>query len=146
MPRARFPVLAALLAAGLLFSVRARGQAPDAQERLRAGREAYENGRVADAAEDFRIASFGLLEVPDRLSESLVRLALAQESLKAQADLDATLTRFLDLEEKFSPYASVPIEGGTRAAFENLLRRRVKAERLESIPSLAPVARGFRPS
>ena len=145
MPRARFLILASLLAGGLLFPARARGQAPNAQERLRAGREAYESGRVADAAEDFRIASFGLLEVPDRLSESLVRLALAQGSLGTQADLDATLARFLDLEEKFSPYASAPIEAPTRAAFENLLRRRVKAERLESIPSIAPVARGQSP-
>jgi len=48
------------------------------QGRLLTGQQEYRSGRYAEAADNLRVASFGLLNRPRLLSESLVWLALAQ--------------------------------------------------------------------
>ncbi|MEO8429917.1 MAG: TonB family protein [Acidobacteriota bacterium] len=139
--------LCAAAFAGLLFTPGTASAQDDEflEQRMRAGREKFEAGRYREAIEDFRIASFGYMESPPKRSEALARLALAQAAAGATADADASLIRFLDLEEKFSAYAAAPLEIAGRAPFEKLLRERAPPDRLAAVPSLAGVARGEPP-
>jgi TonB family protein len=138
-------ILRSAVAALLLF----KGPAPVygqetayTEDQIREGRQAWDERQYPEAAEHFRLAAFAAVENPLLLTEALARLALAQEAAGAQADADATLGRFLDVEQRSSRYGETALEPPLRAAFERLLRRRVPAERLASVPSLARVARG----
>ncbi len=105
--------------------------------RLAAGIDAYATKRFVEAADQFRIACFGLLDQPVALTEGLVRLALAQEAAGRKADAVATLHRFLEIEKRFSGYARARLDGPTRAAFEALLKSHVSAEVLAAVPSMS---------
>jgi hypothetical protein len=116
----------------------AHGQAEDFYEsRLSAGQEAYRQKRVLEALDQFRIAAFGFINTPTLLSESLARLALAQAAAGRSADVDATLSRFLDVERRFAPYAQIKLEPEIRAEFQALLLKRLSPATLQSVPGLA---------
>ena len=116
--------------------------APDyASDQLREGREAWDEHQYAEAAEHFRLAAFAAVENPLRLTEALVRLALAQDAAGARSDADATIGRFLEVEERSPKYAQVSLEPPLRTAFDRLLRTRFP-ERIAAIPSLARVGLG----
>jgi hypothetical protein len=91
--------------------------------------------RYSDAADELRIASFGFLDRPALLSESLVRLALAQAAGNS-TQLDHTLDRFLEVESRFATYSAARLEPEVRTSFETLLRSKVAAARMTAIPSL----------
>ncbi len=107
------------------------------EARLRAGQEAYRQKRALEAVDQLRIAAFGFLNTPPLLSESLARLALAQAAAGRPADVEVTLSRFLEVERRFSPYAQVKLEPDVRAEFQSLLLRRVPQASLLSLPGLA---------
>jgi len=110
------------------------------EQQLRAGKNDFLNNRVARAADELRIAAFGLLENPPLLQEALVRLALAQEMLGETSEFGRTLDRFIEVEQKFAPYRSLQLEPQIKSAFEKLLSTSVPRQTLASIPGLAPIA------
>ncbi len=106
---------------------------------LKQGRDAYRERRPAEAAEQLRIASFGLLEDPVLLTEALVRLALAQRAAGREADAQGTLARFADAEQRFHAYAKASLEPDVRSEFEGLLGHRVAGgETAAAAPAAAP--------
>src|SRR5262249_37175207 len=65
------------------------------------------------------------------------RLALAQDAVGKAADADATLARFLDVERRFGVFAKADLSPNLRAEFAGLLKRRLPAETLSSMPTLS---------
>ena len=124
----------------MALALSAAGAAPaedDARARLDAGREAYAEGRYADAAEAFRLASFGLLDRPVLLSEALARLAVAENAANHGEEAGAAISRFLEVERRFSVYGSVSLEPAVRRSFHELLFGRVPLANLTELPGLA---------
>ena len=138
MRRRRLPPLAVgLLVTALPWSILAAAAGEDFDEaRLRAGQIAYQEKRFVEAINQFRIAAFGFLDRLPLLSESLVRLSLAQAAAGKEADADETMTRFLEVERRFQVYAQANLEPETRADFRALLKRRLPAATLAAVPSL----------
>ncbi len=108
-----------------------------AEARLASGIDAFKAKRYPEASDHFRIACFGLLDQPVLLTEGLVRLALAQEAAGRKGDAEKTLERFLDVERKFTAYAKARLDAPTRAEFQTLLRGRLPADVLATVPSLS---------
>jgi ketosteroid isomerase-like protein len=119
--------MAGLLAA-ILVGPRAAAQGDFYLARLRSGQEAFRSGDAAGAADEFRVAAFGLLDSPVLLEEALAHLALAQAALRRAADLDANLVRFMGIEERFHAWSSVKVDPATRSAFERLLATKLGGE------------------
>ncbi|HSS44455.1 MAG TPA: hypothetical protein VLO07_03855, partial [Thermoanaerobaculia bacterium] len=107
------------------------------ETRLRAGQEAFRQKLFLQAVDELRIASFGFLDRPVLLSESLARLSLAQAAAGRSAEADATLLRFFDVERRFQPYVQVQFEPEIRKDFESLVLRRVSPSAIQSLPALA---------
>ncbi len=105
--------------------------------RLRAGEEAYTNQLWAQAADELRVASFGLLENPPTLTRALFYLALSQSRAKRTAELTETLNRFVDVERRFPGYAKLDAPAEAKKEFEGLLAERVLPRTLSLVPSLA---------
>ncbi len=129
-------LVAILCSTALLAALPARAQ-DFYDEQLRAGRDSFQAGRTLEAADELRIAAFGLLDRPQLLSEALVRLAIAQNSLGNSAALAHTLERFLDVESRFQMYAKLTLDPSTRSAFETLLKKSVPRATIAAVPSLA---------
>lgn len=125
----------ALSGASPLFS---QGHAPDEfyVARLRDGKQLLELKRPAEAVDPLRIATFGFLDYPAQLEEGLVLLALAQSGAGQTADTEATVTRFVMVEQRFATYRGLPLGPDSRTAFEALLRRIVREDALAQVPSL----------
>lgn len=121
-----------------------RAQGEDFYEaRLREGQGVFRAGRFSEAIDQFRIAAFGFLDRPALLSESLVRLALAQQAAKRESDLSATIQRFLEVERKFGAFSQAKLGPETRDFFRRLLEKRVPRSTLEVLPSFSvPPASG----
>jgi hypothetical protein len=105
--------------------------------RLKSGEAAYTERRLPDAIDNLKIASFGLLESPSLESEALVYLSLAQAAAGKNADADATLGRFLELERRFAPFSRLKLNPSVRADFQALLLQRVTPSSLLGFPGLA---------
>lgn len=131
------PLRNCLLAAAL-FSARTLLCGQDFNEtQLRSGHTLYQEKRYLEAIDQFRVAIFGSLENPALLSEGLVRLYLAQEAAGKPEDADQTLGRFLDVERRFGVYPRIRLEPEMRSEFAASLTRRVPAETLLGLPTLA---------
>lgn len=132
---------ARLAAVGVAFIMTWPAFAADVfyEQRLEAGKNALRAQRTVEAAEQLRIAAFGLLDEPRRLSEALALLAVAQSALDRTDDLEITLARFVDLETRFRTYDTTAIDAPIRAQFEAILLRAIPRTTLASIPSLARV-------
>jgi len=107
------------------------------EKRLRAGQEAYSQKNLLQAVDELRIAAFGFMNTPTLLSETLVRLALAQSAAGKPAEAEATLSRFVDVEKRFATYPKLKLEPEIRAEFQSLLLRRLSPETVRALPSLA---------
>ncbi|HQR47047.1 MAG TPA: tetratricopeptide repeat protein [Thermoanaerobaculia bacterium] len=105
--------------------------------RLQAGERALQAKKWVDAIDQLRIACFGLLDQPAYLSEGLAALALAQEGAGKTAAVDATLARWVEVEQRFGVWAKVPLPREVRAEFEALLARRVRPEVILGVPTLS---------
>jgi len=113
--------------------------------RMTIGERTLEAGRAAEAADNLRVASFGLLDEPERLSECLVWLAVAQQRAGRAADADATLKRFQGVQTLFPSYPRLAIAPAVRSEFEALARKRMPGMTLEG-PREARRAPTPRPS
>jgi tetratricopeptide (TPR) repeat protein len=134
---ARNAFLVAILCSTALLAARPARAQDFYDEQLRAGRDSFQAGRTLEAADELRIAAFGLLDRPQLLSEALVRLAIAQSSLGNSAAVAHTLGRFLDVESRFQMYAKLTLDPPTRSAFETLLKKSVPRATIAAVPSLA---------
>lgn len=105
--------------------------------RLRSGQVLFDDKKYLEAIDQFRVAAFGYLAKPASLSESLVRLALAQMAAARPADADDTILRFLEVERRFPSFPAPGLQPELQAEFRSLLLRRVPQGTLLSIPSLA---------
>ena len=106
-------------------------------QRLEAGKVALTAGQNVDAAEQLRIASFGFLDDPPRLQETLALLAIAQSTLTRAEDLQSTLSRFVEVEARFGAYNPASLRVDQGKLFESLLIRAIPKQTLLSINSLA---------
>jgi tetratricopeptide (TPR) repeat protein len=107
------------------------------EERLQAGRIAFQQKRFTEAIDQLRLAAFGSLDRPVVLSECLARLALAQAGAGKATDADHTLDRFLEVERRFGVYGNAHLEPDVRTEFQRFLDRRIPAATLAAIPTLA---------
>jgi tetratricopeptide (TPR) repeat protein len=110
------------------------------EQQLRAGKEDRAAGKLVEAADELRIASFGFLDRPLLLSESLANLALVQQALGYPA-VAQTVDRFVDVERRFASWVPSATDQPTRAAFEQLLVSTQRKSDLATIPSLARLTR-----
>ncbi len=108
--------------------------------RLRQGEAALNAQRPNEAIDQLRIANFGLLDRPALLEEGLAFLTLAYAQAERPHDVDATITRFVEVESRFGVYAKAALEPDVRARFEDLLQRRVRPEALAQMPALKHLA------
>lgn len=99
--------------------------------RLAAGEQALAAGRAAEAADNLRVASFGLLDQPEKLSECLVLLAVAQQRAGRTADAEATLRRFRSAQELFPSWERLALAPEWRSEFVALARKRLPEMNLE---------------
>jgi len=125
-------------AALLVLALGSRAQAADPfyLSLLKAGTESYRLTRYPQAADELRVACFGLLEEPPLLVECLARLALVQSALSRTADADLTMARFVDVETKFGAYSRAALQKEVRTEFEDLISSRLRPEVLAMVPSL----------
>jgi tetratricopeptide (TPR) repeat protein len=108
------------------------------------GIRAAERGDHVRASEELRIAAFGLMEAPARLSRALTHLALAQSTTANAEGLTRTLRRLTELETQFGAYSAAELTPATRAALDEAARNQLSADELLASPLLvaapAPVA------
>jgi hypothetical protein len=127
-----------LVAAALPLASESAAQELDFNNaRLEAGKAAYQIKAFPAAIDQFRVAAFGFLDDPPHLVQALARLSLAQSAAGRGTEADATLSRFLEVEQRFAVYSKAQLEPEIRAEFQTLLARRVAPATLKSIPSLA---------
>ena len=113
--------------------------------RLALGKQAFAEGRAGEAAEELRVACFGMLDTPDALIECTARLALAQEGAGRTADAGATIDRFLQLENRFGLFSKSALEPTLQASFRDLVKKR-KGVDLAAAPTPAPLATATPPA
>lgn len=93
---------------------------------LREGRLAFETGDWPTAAARLRLACFGLLDEPPLLTETLARLALAQDRSGDATGFRRSIQRLVEVDDRFSTYAVVPAQ--LRAELETAIRADIPAE------------------
>lgn len=110
------------------------------EQQLRAGKSDALANRLPQAADELRIAAFGLMQQPAMLQEALARLAVVQSALGQTAEASKTIERFMDVEQRFAQYASVQLDVPVKAKFEELVVSQVPRATLQATPSLARLA------
>lgn len=130
-----------LLLCGAILATTAEAYDDFYARRLALGKQAFAEGRAAEAAEELRVACFGMLDVPEALIDCTARLALAQEGAGRTAEASATLDRFLQLEGRFGLFAKSTLEAPLAASFRGLVKKRKGVDlAVAPTPSPAPIA------
>jgi tetratricopeptide (TPR) repeat protein len=109
---------------------------PFYERRLTEGTLALEQERPQEAARLLEIAAFGLLDEPPRLSEALVRLALAQAEIGKPAAFRETLRRVAEIEERFGAYREADLTVAERTAFDQRITELTPSSELDRSPAL----------
>lgn len=110
------------------------------EQQLRAGKADFQASRLAQAADEFRIAAFGLMQQPPRLQEALARLAIVENALGQNDELKKTIDRFVVVEQRFPSYANADLEPLLRSRFEDLVVKVEPKLTLQTVPTLASLA------
>ncbi len=126
----------------------ARGTATTASQRIdsfylelyRQGTQGLGEGRFRRAAEDLRLACFGMLDEPVLLGECLVRLSVAQAAGDDKEAFAETFRRLATLEERFGAYRQADLSAADRATYESWLVRLIPETQLASVATFAPLA------
>ncbi|HVT45992.1 MAG TPA: hypothetical protein VMT00_16565 [Thermoanaerobaculia bacterium] len=88
----------------------------------RRGIGSYHVGNFAAAAEELRIAAFGLLERIPQLETAQIYLALVHDRLGRKEQTEKAIQHLLEAERVEARYATLEIPPEIRTAFETLLR------------------------
>ena len=125
-----------------------QGEVPDPfyAHLLEEGILTYQRGATEEAAEDLRLAVFGLLDQPRHLVRGLAYLALAEASAAAAPSATApsardaealrdTLSRLVVVEDRFQVLADADLPAATRAALDALLRAQLPEATLLAAPT-----------
>ncbi|MFL6194435.1 MAG: tetratricopeptide repeat protein [Thermoanaerobaculia bacterium] len=102
---------------------------------LRDGQHALDRKDFREAARDFRLACFGMLDEPRMLTDCLARLALAQDAAGDVEGFRDTFQRLVELEDRFKAYSQADLAPELRAALEARLASRLPAATLEGAPA-----------
>ena len=92
------------------------------------------------AAEDLRLACFGMLDDPEELVDCQVHLAVAQGNLGDTTGFEETFTRLLDTEIRFPTYQNLSLDPLVRQSFESQLETSVAYEALIQAPAFRQIA------
>jgi tetratricopeptide (TPR) repeat protein len=141
MTAVRLGVVSWLLAVAVLVDTSVAHAEEFYEQQLRLGKADLAAGHTVQAIDELRVAAFGFLDRPPLLSEALVRLAIAQNTLGQTSAVTQTVNRFLDVERRFKPYGSLSLEAPARVAFESLLSQSAPLSELSAIPSLSRIFR-----
>lgn len=109
-------------------------------ERLDSGVRAQQAGDHPTAVRQLRIAAFGLLDEPDRLTETLCRLGISQSALRDGDAFRETFQRVMEVEQRFPGAYSARLPLELRAAFEEAVPRHIPEEELARLPLFAELA------
>ena len=125
--RGRAAAAVAVLSLTLLGAARAEDFY---RSRVRIGEAALAAGRAAEAADDLRVASFGLLDAPRELASCLAALAVAQSRAGRSEDAAATLDRFHQVQALFPDAADLSaLSSDVKTSFAELARAHPRAGR-----------------
>lgn len=138
MPR-RFRILI-LCCAALVVATAAFAADDFYEQQLRAGKADLQASRLPQAADELRIAAFGLLDQPPQLTEALATLAVVQNALGQTTEVARTIDRFMEVERKFATYQGVQIEPAVRTKFEELVMKQVPRQTLAAMPGLSKLS------
>src|SRR5581483_11555808 len=108
------------------------------------GITALERGSFRDAAASLRIACFGMLDEPARLSPCLVRLALAQAGANDRDGFAQTFNRLLEGEQLLGLYSKYPPPRDLVVRFEAKAAEWIPRATLEAAPTFARLATDAR--
>lgn len=115
----RVPGLVLLASCLALLSPSPAGAAHPFYERLLGdGVAALELGDAETAARNLELAAFGFLDEPPLLARALVHLAIARVELGDDEAFRETLTRLVEIEERFGGYGQAEIPPAVRTDFE----------------------------
>jgi tetratricopeptide (TPR) repeat protein len=106
---------------------------------LRDGRIAYDRADYGAAAKDLRLACFGLLDLPQPLTDCLVRLAVAQGAGNDAEGFRETFRRLAEVEDRFGAYSKAQLPPELRTLFEQKLVLLIPSATLETIPVWKPL-------
>jgi tetratricopeptide (TPR) repeat protein len=145
MKAAALPLLAVLLLAAPPPAAAAQEPQPPALDPfytslLDSGIQAYGDGDFAAAAQDLRLACFGLLEEPPRLASCLTYLGLAQAGAGDREGFTDTFRRLVPVEKRFRGYSRADLPAEVRNDYEQRLTQWVRAEQLTDVEAFAPLA------
>ncbi|MEM8960872.1 MAG: hypothetical protein AAGD38_05300 [Acidobacteriota bacterium] len=138
-------LLVSLLLGSLSFGTTTWAADPFYEGLLQDGSVAMRAGLYESAAENLRLACFGLLDEPELLVVGLVRLAQTQAALEDDGGYAATVRRIVEVERLTQGYStSTRLPELERKAFEDLLAEQTLAEELENTPAFAGVVARLR--
>ena len=129
---------------GLAQADAARAADPFYTRLMETGILSYARSDYRTAAEDLRLACFGLLEEPVTLAECLTYLALAQAELADVPAFTHTFERILEIERMFQAFSQLDLRGELRQSLEDRLVSWVPYEVLDRSPVFRDVARRKR--
>ena len=107
------------------------------EQQLQNGKNNLAGARTVQAVDELRIAAFGFLDRPPLLVETLVRLAVAQNSLGQTEAARATVDRFFTVEQRFPSYAALTLDDKVKSSFEALVLQSVARNVIAATPSVA---------
>ncbi len=108
---------------------------------LRDGVQALDAGDFPLAAENLRLACFGLLDEPVVLARGLTYLALAQAEIDDQPAFSRTFDRILEVERRFDAFSQLELSPDLRRTLEGWLERWIEFDVLDSVPAFRETAR-----
>jgi tetratricopeptide (TPR) repeat protein len=135
-------VTARILAIVITLSLAAAGaRAQDFYaERMQRGVANYQRGNYVQAAADFRIAAFGLLDLPADYETALIYGVLANQKLGNNDDARQTAAKIVTVERVAPVYTTLRISPELRGEIEAALPKLLRSEQLARAPAFANLA------
>jgi len=109
-------------------------------QRMQRGIANYQRGNYAQAAADFRIAAFGLIDSSADYETALIYGVLASQKFGATADAAQTAAKIVNVERIAPAYTALQIPAELRAEFEAALPKLLRADQLARAPAFANLA------
>ena len=103
------------------------------------GTRELDSGRAADAEQPLRTACFGFLDEPVLLAEGLIQLGRAQAALGKRSDLEATLDRLIEIQDRFNAYSDFD-KAELKSRFEKTVRASLPPTSIQRLSMFSPPA------